>query len=156
MLKPATHFALTGLLFLGASVSAAFAQTAPAASDAPPPPPGMHGHHMRPPDPDKQLARMTSKLNLSADQQAQIKPILEDRNTQMAALHADTSLGGPDKMAKMKSIGQESQTKIDAVLNDQQKAQWAEMKAKQREKMQQRMQERGGAQGQDAPPPPPQ
>ncbi len=154
MLKPATHFALTGLLILGASASAVFAQTAPAATDAPPPP-GMHGHHMMAQNPDKQLARMTTKLNLSPDQQAQIKPILQDRSTQMMALHSDTSLAGPDKMAKMKSLNQDTHAKIEAVLNDQQKKQWAELQAQQREKMQQHMQEHGGGMGMDAPPPPP-
>jgi periplasmic protein CpxP/Spy len=154
MLKPATHLVLTGMLFLGASASAVFAQAA-APDAAPPPPPGMHGHHMMAQDPDKQLAHMTAKLNLTADQQAQIKPILQDRNTQMMALHSDTSLAGPDKMAKMKSINQENRAKIDAVLNDQQKKQWAELQAQQKEKMQQHMQEHGGGMGQDAPPPPP-
>ena len=156
MLKSATHLALTGMLFLGASASVVLAQAAaPAAPDAPPPPPGMHGHHMMAQNPDKQLAHMTAKLNLTADQQAQIKPILQDRNTQMMALHSDTTLAGPDKMAKMKSINQDTHAKIEAVLTDEQKKQWAEMQAQQREKMQQHMQEHGGGMGMDAPPPPP-
>ncbi len=156
MLKPATHLALTGLLFLGTSASVVLAQAAaPAAPDAPPPPPGMHGHHMMAQNPDKQLAHMTAKLNLTADQQAQIKPILQDRNTQMMALHSDTALAGPDKMAKMKSINQDTHAKIEAVLTDEQKKQWAEMQAQQRERMQQHMQEHGGGMGMDAPPPPP-
>ena len=86
MLKSATHLALTGMLFLGTSASVVLAQAAaPAAPDAPPPPPGMHGHHMMAQNPDKQIAHMTAKLNLTADQQAQIKPILQDRSTQMMA-----------------------------------------------------------------------
>jgi periplasmic protein CpxP/Spy len=155
MLKSATHLALTGMLFLGASASAVFAQTAPAATDAPPPPPGMHGHHMMAMDPDKQLAHLTTKLSLSADQQAQIKPILQDRQSQMMALHSDTTLAGPDKMAKMKSLNQEEHAKIEAILNDDQKKQWAEMQAKQKARMQQHMQEHGGGMGMDAPAPPP-
>jgi protein CpxP len=154
MLKSATHLALTGMLFLGTSASAVFAQTAPAAPEAAPPPAGMHGHHMMAPDPDKQIAHMTAKLNLTADQQAQIKPILQDRQTQMMALHSDSTLAGPDKMAKMKSINQESHAKIEAVLNDEQKKKWAEMQAQQRERMQQHMQEHGGM-GMDTPAPPP-
>ena len=106
-------------------------------------------------NPDKQIAHMTAKLNLTADQQAQIKPILQDRNTQMMALHSDTTLAGPDKMAKMKSINQDTHAKIEAVLTDEQKKQWAEMQAQQREKMQQHMQEHGGGMGMDPPPPPP-
>ena len=156
MLKSATHLALTGMLFLGTSASVVLAQAAaPAAPDAPPPPPGMHGHHMMAQNPDKQLAHMTAKLNLTADQQAQIKPILQDRSTQMMALHSDTTVAGPDKMAKMKSINQDTHAKIEAVLTDEQKKQWAEMQAQQQQRMQQHMQEHGGGMGMDAPPPPP-
>src|SRR5271165_4608649 len=117
------------MLLLGASATAVLAQaSAPAAPDAatPPPPPGMHGHHM-PPDPDKQLAHLTKKLSLTADQQAQIKPVLVARNQQMTALRSDTTLAGPDKMAKWKSINQDSRAKIDAVLTDQQKQEWAQL-----------------------------
>jgi hypothetical protein len=49
-------------------------------------------------------------------------------------------LSRDDKMAKMKSIHEDSNTKIQAVLNDTQKAQFAQ----DQQKMQERMMQRGG------------
>jgi periplasmic protein CpxP/Spy len=155
MYKFASRFALTGMILLGTSASVVLAQaSAPPSPEAAPPPPssGMHGHRMMPPDPSKQLAHMTAKLKLSADQQAQIKPILVDRNQQFQALQADTTLSRPDKMAKFKSIHADTDAKIEGVLNDQQKQEWAQLKQQQREKMQEHMQNRNGG---DGPPPPP-
>ena len=63
---------------------------------------GMHGgHHM---DPDQMLAHMTKRYNLTADQQSQIKPILQDQQQQMQSLRSDTSSSREDKMAKMQSM----------------------------------------------------
>ncbi len=152
MRKSLTSFTLASLLFIGASASAVLAQT-----DAPPPPPpmgGMHGHGMRM-DPAKQLAHLTKTLSLTPDQQAQIKPILEDRDQQAMALHSDTSLSQQDKMAKMKGIHESSDAKIQGVLNDQQKQQYAAMKQKQMEMMHEHMKGEAGPEGAGAPPPPP-
>jgi hypothetical protein len=91
-------------------------------------------------DPDQQVARMTKRYNLSADQQAQIKPILANQQQQMQALRGDSSLSRDDRMAKMKGIREDSSTKIQAILNDTQKKQYAE----DQQRMQERMQERGG------------
>ena len=88
--------------------------------------------------PDEQVARMTKRYNLSADQQTQIKPILANQQQQMMALRQDSSLSRDDKMAKMKSIREDSSTKIQAILNDTQKKQFAEDQQKMQERMQQR------------------
>jgi hypothetical protein len=93
--------------------------------------------------PDDQLARMTSRYNLTADQQTQLKPILANQQQQMMALRQDTSTPREDKMAKMKSIREDSSTKIQAILNDTQKKQFAD----DQQKMQERMQQRGGGPG---------
>jgi hypothetical protein len=91
--------------------------------------------------PDEQIARMTKRYNLSADQQTQIKPILANQQQQMMALHGDSSLSQEDKMAKMKSIREDSSTKIQALLNDSQKQKFAE----DQQRRQEHMQEHGGA-----------
>jgi hypothetical protein len=83
---------------------------------------------------------MTKRYNLSADQQTQIKPIIADAQQKMMALRGDSSLSRDDKMAKMKSIHEDSNTKIQAILNDTQKAQFAQ----DQQKMQERMMQRGG------------
>jgi periplasmic protein CpxP/Spy len=93
-------------------------------------------------NPDRQLERMTRELGLTADQQGQIKPLLVDRQQKMDAVFQDQSLSPADRRAKMQSIRQESQGKIEAVLNDQQKQKF--------EAMEQHMRNRRGP-GQDAP-----
>jgi Spy/CpxP family protein refolding chaperone len=80
---------------------------------------GHGGHGMM--DPDQRLAHMTKRYKLTADQQSQIKPILQDEQQQMQAMRADTSTSREDKHAKMMSMHQENQQKIEAVLTDQQK-----------------------------------
>ena len=142
---------LSGLLATGLTLgtAAAFAQQdSPAAPDAsaPQPGPGRMGRQQM--TPDEQVARMTKRYNLSADQQTQIKPILADQQTQMMALRSDGSMSREDKMAKMKSIRADSNTKIQAILNDSQKQKFAE----DQQKMQQRMQERGGGAPAGGPP----
>ena len=42
-------------------------------------------------DPDRQLEHMTKELDLSADQQSQIKPVLVDRQQKMQAIFQDQS-----------------------------------------------------------------
>jgi protein CpxP len=130
--------ALGGILTLGVS-NAATAQDNPA-------PAQQQGQPGRGPDrmnPDRQLERMTRELGLSTDQQAQIKPLLIERQQKMEATFQDQSASQQDRRAKMQSIRQESQGKIEAVLNDQQKQKF--------EAMQEHMRGRGGP-GQGAPP----
>jgi len=103
-------------------------------------------------DPDQQLERMSKRYNLSADQQSQLKPILVSQQQQMQALRGDSSLSREDRMAKMQSIHSDSNTKIEAILNDTQKKQFAE----DQQRMQERMQQRGDGAGPGGPPPPPQ
>ncbi len=104
-------------------------------------------------DPDQQLARMTSHYKLSADQQSKIKPILVSTQQQMQALRGDSSLSRDDRMAKMQSIRGDSKTKIEAILNDDQKKQFDQDQQAMMERMQQRGQ---GGPGGGGPPPPPQ
>jgi Spy/CpxP family protein refolding chaperone len=74
-------------------------------------------------DPNRQVRMMTKKLNLTADQQQQLLPILTDRNQQMQAIRNDSSLSPKDRHAKMLAVREDSQNKIKAVLTpDQQKA----------------------------------
>lgn len=133
------RFALSGLLATGLTLSSAavFAQQASPAPDAS----QQQGYGRgRQQSPDEQIARMTKRYNLSADQQAQIKPILADRQQQMQALRQDSSLSREDRMAKMKGIRDDSTNKIQALLNDSQKQKFAQ----DQQQMQDRMQQRGG------------
>jgi protein CpxP len=108
-----------------------------------------HGGMRGPMSPDMELSHLTRSLSLSTDQQTQIKPILQNRQDQMMQIHSDSSMARPDKMAKMKSLDDDSNTKLEAVLNDQQKTKYEKMIADRKEKMKEMRAERGN--GQDAP-----
>ena len=137
---------LTGLLATGVMLAqepgSAPDQSAPQAEGG-----GMGGHRgggmMM--DPDQRLAHMTKRYKLTADQQSQIKPILQDEQQPMQSMRSDTTSSREDKRAKMQSMHQASTQKIEAVLTDDQKQKF--------EADQQKMQERraehmhGGGQG---------
>jgi hypothetical protein len=83
-------------------------------------------------NPDRMAKHLTKELGLSSDQEAQIKPVLEDRVQKMQALRADTSLSQQDRHTKARAIMQESNKKIEAVLNDTQKQQFEQMRQERR------------------------
>ncbi len=140
---------LSGLLATGLAFCAgsAFAQQDNATPpDASAQQPMGHMGRMGQMTPDEQVARMTKRYKLSADQQTQIKPIVADQQTQMQALRGDSSMSRDDKMAKMKSIREDSSAKIQAILNDSQKQQFMQDQQRMQQRMQQHMQ------GGEAPP----
>jgi periplasmic protein CpxP/Spy len=62
----------------------------------------------------------------------------------MQALRGDSSMSREDRMAKMQSIRSDSTTKIEAILNDDQKKQFEADQQRAEQRMQQRMQGGGG------------
>jgi len=110
--------------------------TAPAASAQ-----GAEGHGRR----GDSTAMLTKALNLTTDQQTQVKSINDDTRSQMMAVRNDTSLSQDDKRSKMMDLHKSSNDKIRAVLTDEQKTKFDAMQAK----MQERMKNRG--QGEAAP-----
>jgi hypothetical protein len=134
--------ALGGMLALGAN-AALNAQDQTQAQNPPqdqtPAATGQQHGHRRPVDPDRQLAHLTKTLNLSADQQTQIKPILLDRQQKMQVLWQDQSLSRQDRRSKAIAIQQDTKTKLEAALNDQQKQQFDQMQAKMQARRQHRM-----------------
>lgn len=84
---------------------------------------GMHGQAAQRamPSVDDQLKNLTDRLSLTADQQAKIKPILEDTHAQAQTLMHDNSLSQDDRRTKMRSLHESSSAKIRDVLNDDQK-----------------------------------
>jgi Spy/CpxP family protein refolding chaperone len=122
--------------------------------------------HAGPPphDPARELAHLSKSLKLTAEQQNQIRPILEERDEQMHNLHDDTSLTREESVAKGKGILEKSDSAIEAVLDSEQKEKFE----KQRRAMEERMAHRhdnsappdgtpepdgGGPPGGDGPPP---
>jgi protein CpxP len=134
-------FILAALLSTGTVF--AQAQAAPPPTDPAQQPtaqaPGGGGMH-RDADPAQEAKRLGKELGLNKDQVAQIQPILQDRASQMQALRADTSVAPADRRAKAMGIMDDSKTKIEALLNDQQKQQYEQMLAARKAKRQQQNQ----------------
>jgi Spy/CpxP family protein refolding chaperone len=110
-------------MMVGAPASHAV-QTAPAAQEHG----AMGGSMMGPMTPENRLKMLTEKLNLTEDQQAKVKPILEDQSKQMKAIHDDASLAPADRQAKMKEIHESSIERMNAILTPDQQAKWKQMR----------------------------
>ena len=132
-------FLLGGMLTLGMAASTALAQ-----ENAAQPGQGEHGRGRM--DAEGQLKHLTEALDLTTDQQAQIKPILAARDQQRQQIFADQSLAEADRHTKMKAIQGATRGKIEAVLTDTQKQKFEAMQANMHE-------HRGGDQGGAAPAP---
>ncbi len=105
----------------------ALAQTA----TTPPAPPSAGSQHV--PDPERQLERLSRKLDLAPGQQAQLRPILERRRQDLEAVRADTSLSPAERRAKAAQILRDSEQQIEAVLTDSQRQQWQALRQSMRQ-----------------------
>ena len=115
------------------------------------PPAGrMHGRG----GPEHELEHLTRMLSLNADQQTQVKALLTEQRQKMEALrnggsNADASSeAAPSRREQMESIHNDTDTKITALLNDDQKTKFAQWQQERKARMEQRQ---GGG---DNPPPP--
>ena len=138
---------MLGILVCGAALAVlpVVAQdTAPPAQTQGPPPGGGGGRGGM--NPGQRLAMLTSQLNLTPDQAAKIKGILDESRGKMEELRADTSTAPEDRRGKMMEIRKHENEKIKAVLTPDQVTKFDAMEAQQRGRM-------GGG---GAPPPPPQ
>ncbi|GFZ88837.1 hypothetical protein [Dyella caseinilytica] len=126
-----SRFALLALALSAVSLApAVFAQdNAPSGGSG-------ESHQHGAPDPQQQAARLTNKLGLSNDQTAKITTILQNQQQQISALRSDSSLSQDDRRTKMHSIRQDTDTQINAVLTPAQQTQYADMKAKMKQHMQ--------------------
>jgi len=107
--------------------------------------------HKMPMSTDERLQHMTQMLNLTSDQQAKIRPILENESQQMQALRTDTSMAREDKMTKMRSIRENTNGQISPILTSDQQQKWQQMQAQHMHPG--AMAAPGGEQGAPAPPP---
>ena len=119
-----------------------------AQNDAPP-----AGQMGRRGNPERELQQLTQALSLSADQQTQVKGLLAERRQKVEELRkaasgsdAATQAATPTR-EQMEAIRKETDGKITALLNDDQKSKFAAWQQERKARMQQRM-------GGDAPPPP--
>jgi periplasmic protein CpxP/Spy len=70
---------------------------------------------------DEHVKELSTKLDLTADQQAKVKAILQENHQQMQAMMKDQSLSKEDKHAKMQSMHDSVHAKVREVLNEDQK-----------------------------------
>ncbi|HEY1264156.1 MAG TPA: hypothetical protein VGF06_11585, partial [Terriglobales bacterium] len=77
------------------------------------------------PAPEEVVQKLDQKLSLSDDQKAKLTPLIAERQEKMKAL-ASESGRRRKKAREMKAIYSESDEKIKAVLNDDQKQKYAE------------------------------
>jgi len=118
--------ALGYILAVGLSGNALLAQDQSAPPAASAPTPAQRPAHV--PNPHHQAKKMAKALALTPDQVSKIEPILADRDQQVQSLRSDTTLAPNDRKAKMHGIRQESDTQIEAILNDTQKQQYEQIK----------------------------
>lgn len=106
---------------------------------------GQHGQmHMRH---GNMLEHMSRALNLTDQQKAQIKPILENEHKSMMALRQDTSLSRQERMSKFMALHKETMSKIQPILTSEQQTKLQKMEQRREERMKQWREEhsRGGA-----------
>lgn len=94
------------------------------------------------PSPDDVVQKLGEKLNLSDGQQAQIKPIIADRQQKLQALRPDTSMRGRQKAREAKSILDDSDKKTKAILTPDQQKQYADSEQQIKDRWQERRQNR--------------
>lgn len=102
--------------------TAAFAQASPAPAA---PQATVERHHGN--KPHKAAVRMGKELNLSADQQARLEPILAERRDKMAAVRANPQLSDADRHQQIKAIKQGARSEMGGVLSPDQMQQLKSM-----------------------------
>jgi Spy/CpxP family protein refolding chaperone len=105
--------ALGGLVAFGPLAKAEDANPKPAASGK-----GKTGERQ------DRMKSAVEELNLTDDQKAKVKPILQDEAQKLKALRQDTSLAKEDKKAKLKSIREDTNAKIKPILTADQLEKW--------------------------------
>jgi periplasmic protein CpxP/Spy len=101
------------------------------------------GMRRQAPSPDREVKRLAKRLNLTDDQQKQLLPIFTDRQQQFESIRNDNSLTQDQRRTKMRSLREETDTKVKAVLTDSQKQSYEQMQQQAREHMRERMSQQG-------------
>jgi protein CpxP len=94
----------------------------------------------RRPDPNRQVRMLTKRLNLTDSQQSQILQILTERDQQMEAIRNDRSLSPQDRRQKMMALRQDTDAKVKATLDDNQKQSYDQLVQQMRDRARQHRQ----------------
>ena len=109
------------LLVWSPALRAADTNTPPSTPPAGAPPAGQRPPGMRG---GPNLDQLAQQLDLTDDQKAKVKPILEARDQKMRDLRGDTSLSPEDRRTKMQAIREETTAQLKAVLTPEQFDKW--------------------------------
>ena len=158
-----SHWKLAmGIALLGLGSFTAYAQTTQPDNAEPTGAP--HGNWRRGGGPERELQNLTRVLSLTPDQQTGVKALLEQQSTQVRALHqksqsesgaANTSSASEtpgSQQTQMAQIRDETDTKISALLNEDQKKTFADWVARRKAGMARRQGQGGNPS--EAPPAP--
>lgn len=97
------------------------------------------------PDPQRTVQMLAKRLNLTDDQKQKLLPVLTGQQEQMRSIVSDSSLSQADRREKIKALRQESDTRINSILNDEQKQKYAQLKQERMQRMHDRMDRQDGA-----------
>ena len=89
----------------------------------------------------QRMQKLTQELNLTADQQAKIKPIFQQARAQGKTIHQDTTLNKDQKMAKMKELHQNTMAQLNEILTPEQQTQLKQLQEQRKAQWQQRHQQ---------------
>jgi hypothetical protein len=103
-----------------------------------------------PPTPRRQLRHLTKMLNLNADQQKQMLPILRQGRKQMREIRGNASLTPQERRRQARALMMDTHQKLEAVMTDPQKQQFERMMQQRRRRQRDGRMQRDG----NAPPPP--
>ena len=87
-------------------------------------------------DPNVQAQHMAKRLKLTSDRQSQVLRVLMAQRDLVKSVRDDSSLSHQDRHAKMQSIRADSESKIRALLTDDQKATFDLMQQQRRDRQQ--------------------
>ena len=91
---------------------------------------------------EEQLKNLSAQLNLTEEQRAAIKPILEEERQQLMA--KDDSLSREDRTTNKRKVFEKTGSKIRELLNDEQKPKFDQLEKERRARMNSRKENSGG------------
>lgn len=84
--------------------------------------------------PEHRMEMLSKRLNLTADQQTKLMPVITERQQQIRSILQDSSLSREDRMAKIRTVRKDSNAKIEALLTDQQKQNFEQLQQQMRQR----------------------
>jgi len=116
----------TLLLVLSLHDASALAQ----APQAPTPKPRVSQHPTRKSNIDARVSILAKNLDLTPEQQSEVKNILEQRQQKTLLIRSDPSISGSTRIERFRMLQESTVERIRAVLNDEQKKKYDPMAAR--------------------------